>query len=140
MDAARILGIKQDDYDNALDRVSNIEKNAIDDGEFRPYRISQNIDAAFQLNADKMGVANPLNKAYATLEKIDTQLSSVSLDDLFPDITNPLIPMGLGLPLSIPGTGASNTPNLDPNVLRSSVNINNNTTSQSNFDKLFPNG
>ena len=36
MDAARTLGISEEKYDQALDRVSQTEQNAIDDGEFRP--------------------------------------------------------------------------------------------------------
>ena len=41
MDAARLLGITEEKYDQAMDRVSNIEQNAIDEGEFRPYTLSR---------------------------------------------------------------------------------------------------
>ena len=99
MDAARILGISATDYENALGGVSNAEQGAVDAGVFRPYTISRNIEDAFQLNADKIGAANPLIQAYGAIGKIENQLSSLSLDDLFPDITNPLIPMGLGMTL-----------------------------------------
>ena len=91
-----------------------------------------------------MGVANPLNKAYATLEKIDTQLSSISLDDLFPDITNPLIPMGLGLPFTTPGgdinsLSSLNTPAISPNVFTNQGgNVNyNQLTKFANFMREF---
>ena len=130
MDAARVLGISSEDYDNALGRVSNVEKNAIDDGEFRPYRISRNIDEAFQVNADKIGVQNPLTRAYAAIDSIDSQLSSLSLDDLFPDIQNPLIPMGLGLPFTTPGgdinaLSSINTAAVNPQALTNQTgNIN----------------
>ena len=144
MDAARVLGISEDKYDQALDRVSNIERNSIDAGEFRPYRISQKVDEAFQTHADEMGVPNPLYKAYATLEKIDNQLSTLSLDELFPDIQNPLIPMGLGMPFSTPGGDTNalsslNLPSVNPGAVTNqggSIPYNQLTTEQK-LDKLF---
>ena len=149
MDAARVLGISSEDYDNALGRVSNVEKNAIDDGEFRPYRISRNIDEAFQVNADKIGVQNPLTRAYAAIDSIDSQLSGLSLDDLFPDIQNPLIPMGLGMPFTtpadnagaatlptIPITGQVNTASMFPNFKGGNIPYNQLTTQQK-IDRLF---
>jgi hypothetical protein len=99
MDAARTLGISENDYKNALGRVSNREVNAIDQGRFRPYTLSRNIKSAFRDNAEAIGAANPLDAAYGAINSIATQLSETSLDDLFPDITNPLIPMGLGMTL-----------------------------------------
>ena len=113
MDAARTLGISEEKYEQALDRVSNVEQNAIDAGEFRPYSISLNIEEAFQTHADEMGVANPLDEAYDGIADIETQLSDASFDDLFPDIQNPLMPsimdqgtipgLNTGTPLNLPG-------------------------------------
>ena len=42
----------------------------------------------------KWVVPNPLDAAYDAIYDIEAQLSDTSLDDLFPDIQNPLIPMG----------------------------------------------
>ena len=147
MDAARTLGISQEKYDQALDRVSNIEKNAIDAGEFRPYKISRNIDEAFQTHADEMGVPNPLYKAYAALEKIDNQLSTLTLDELFPDIQNPLVPMGLGMPFTTPGGDTNalsslNLPGVNPQaVTNRGGNINyNQLTTEQKIDRLFGRG
>ena len=109
MDAARLLGISEEKYEQAMDRVSNVEESAIDDGEFRPYTLSAKVEEAFQTHADEMGVANPLDKAYDTIANLEDQFSDLSLDDLFPTgITNPLVPMGLGMPFTTPGgaTGA----------------------------------
>ena len=92
MDAARTLGITEEKYDQALDRVSQVEQDAIDDGEFRPYTLSAKVEEAFQTHADEMGAANPLDAAYDIISDIETQLSDTSLDDLFPDIQNPLMP------------------------------------------------
>jgi len=144
MDAARLLGISEEKYDQALDRVSMVEQNAIDDGEFRPYTISAKVEEAFQTHADEMGVANPLDAAYDAISNIEDQLSDLSLDNLFPDITNPLIPMGLGLPFTTPGddTGALNLPGVNPNALTNQGgNINyNQLTTQQKIDRLFGQG
>ena len=48
MNAARTLGISEEKYEQALDRVSQVEQDAIDEGEFRPYTISPKIEEAFQ--------------------------------------------------------------------------------------------
>jgi hypothetical protein len=111
MDAARLLGIKATDYENALDRISNLEVNAIDDGYFRPYKISQNIANAFEDNAKGIGATNPLDKAGRAIDKIASRLERVSLDEVFPNIENPLVPMNLGTPLNIPG--AATLPNVE---------------------------
>jgi hypothetical protein len=141
MDAARLLGISEEKYDQALDRVSMVEQNAIDDGEFRPYSLSAKVEEAFQTHADEMGVANPLDAAYDAIADIESQLSDLSLDNLFPNITNPLIPMGLGLPFTTPGgdTGSLNLPGVNPNALTNQGgNIPyNQLTSQQKLDILF---
>ena len=67
-----------------------------------------------------MGVANPLDAAYDTISNLEDQFSDLSLDELFPtDITNPLVPMGLGMPFTTPGgdTGALNLPGVDPRAV-----------------------
>ena len=141
MDAARLLGITEEKYDQALDRVSNVEQNAIDAGEFRPYTLSRNVEEAFQTNADEMGVANPLDEAYNVINNIASELSDISLDDLFPNIQNPLVPMGLGMPFTTPGgdTGALNLPGVNPQaVTNQGGNIPyNNLSTQQKIDILF---
>jgi len=141
MDAARTLGISTLDYENALARVSNTEQGAIDAGVFRPYTISRNVEEAFQLNANAIGVSNPLIAAYSAIGNIENQLSTLSLDDLFPDIQNPLIPMGLGMPFTTPGgdTGSLNLPSINPQaVTNQGGNIPyNQLTSSQKLDILF---
>jgi len=104
----------------------------------------KNIEEAFQTHADEMGVANPLDAAYDAISNIEDQLSDLSLDNLFPDITNPLIPMGLGLPFTTPGgdTGALNLPGVNPQALTNQGgNINyNQLTTQQKIDRLFGQG
>ena len=141
MDAARTLGISAEDYENSLGGVSNVEQGAIDAGEFRPYTISRNVEDAFQLNADRIGLPNPLMEAYSVIGDIESQLSTVSLDDLFPDIQNPLTPsiMDMG---TIPGlnTGTPlNLPSVNPQALTNQGgNIPyNQLTNQQKIDRLF---
>ena len=141
MDAARLLGITEEKYDQAMDRVSNIEQVAIDEGAFRPYRLSAKVEEAFQTHADEMGVANPLDAAYETISNLEDQFSDLSLDDLFPDITNPLVPMGIGTPFATPGgdTGSLNLPAVNPQaVTNTGGNIPyNNLSTQQKLDILF---
>ena len=124
-----------------MGRVSQVEQDAIDEGEFRPYSISANIEEAFQTHADEMGVANPLDAAYDIISDIESQLSDSSLDDLFPDISNPLTPsiMDQGI---IPGlnTGTPlNLPSVNPQALTNQGgNIPyNQMTNQQKIDRLF---
>jgi len=144
MDAARILGISDEKYDQALDRVSRVEQSSIDEGIFRPYEISRKVQQAFQTHADEMGVANPLDAAYDIISDIQSQLQDVTLDDLFPDIQNPLTPsiMDMG---PIPGlnTGTPlNLPGVNPNVLTPQggnipYNQMNNEQRLTYYDRLF---
>jgi len=141
MDAARLLGISDEKYEQALDRVSQVEQDAIDEGEFRPYTISDKIEEAFQTHADDMGVANPLDAAYDIISDIDSQLSDISLDDLFPDIQNPLMPsimdqgtipnINTGTPLNLPGVSPQAFTNQGGNIPYNSM------TTQQKIDRLF---
>ena len=125
MDAARTLGISQEKYDDAMD-ISQIEQTSIDQGVFRPYKISPNIEQAFQAHADEMGVANPLYAAYDIIYDIQSQLADSSLDDLFPDIQNPLTPsimdmgtipgLNTGTPLNLPGVNPQALTNQGGNI------------------------
>jgi len=141
MNAARLLGISDEKYEESLDGVSQVEQNAVDDGEFRPYTLSADIEEAFQTHADEMGVANPLDAAYDAISNLEDQFSELSLDNLFPNIENPLMPMDIGTPLNIPG-GALNLPNVDANlVANQGGNIPyNQLTTQQKIDILFGRG
>ena len=124
-----------------MDRVSQVEQTSIDQGIFRPYTISAKVAGAFQTHADEMGGPNPLDAAYDAIYDIQGQLSDTSLDDLFPDITNPLIPMGLGTTLPPLGglTGSLNLPGVNPQALTNQGgNIPyNQLTQQQKIDILF---
>ena len=141
MDAARTLGISDEKYDQAMDRVSNVEQSAIDEGVFRPYTISANIEEAFQTHADEMGVANPLDAAYDIISDLENQFSDLSLDDLFPDIQNPLMPsimdqgvipgLNTGTPLNLPGVNPGAFTNQGGTMPYNQM------TTQQKIDRLF---
>ena len=91
MDAARLLNISEDAFDSALDRISNVEVNSIDDNVFRPYTLSSNVRRAFQENADKLGLPNPLDKAMDAISDIQYKLADIPLSlGKFPDFPNPI--------------------------------------------------
>ena len=141
MDAARILGISEEDYDQALD-ISGVEENAIDDGEFRPYKLSPRVEEAFQTHADEMGVANPLDAAYDIISNLEDEFSDLTLDGLFPSIENPLTPsiMDMGpIPGLNTGTPLPFSPGVSPQaVTNQGGNMNyNQMTTQQKLDILF---
>ena len=144
MNAARLLGISDEKFEESLDGVSQVEQDAVDDGEFRPYTLSADIEEAFQTHADEMGVANPLDAAYDAISNLEDQFSELSLDNLFPNIENPLMPMDIGTPLNIPG-GALNLPNVDANLVANqggNLNYYQMTDEQkmAHIEKYFPQG
>jgi len=118
-----------------------VEQDAIDDGEFRPYTLSPKVEEAFQTHADEMGAANPLDAAYDIISDLENQFSDLSLDDLFPNIQNPLTPSIMDM-APIPGlnTGTPlNLPNVNPQALTNQGgNIPyNQMTNQQKLDILF---
>ena len=142
MDAARLLNISEDAFDGALDRLSNVEVNSIDNNVFRPYEISMNVKRAFQENAEKLGLPNPLDQAIDTINEIRSRLSNLPLSlGKFPDFPNPIATKTetgeeVAPPLSL------NLPNVEAELLKSSGlgTPSSNLTKQQQWDLLFPNG
>jgi hypothetical protein len=142
MDAARLLNISEDGFDSALDRLSNVEVGAIDDNEFRPYEISNNVADAFQDNADKLGLPNPLDQAMEIISEIRDQLAELPLSlGKFPDFPNPIADVTetgeeVAPPLSL------NLPNVQAETLAATGQANqySNLTTQQKLDLLFPRG
>ena len=142
MDAARLLNINEDAFDSALDRLSNVEVNAIDDNEFRPYQISDNVAAAFEENAEKLGLPNPLEEAIDVINDIREELADLPLSvGKFPDFPNPIATSTetgeqVAPPLSL------NLPNVEAQTLAAAGQTNqySNLTTQQKLDLLFPRG
>jgi len=141
LNAAQILGISDEAYRANVD-ISIREKNAIEQGIFRPYTPSMNIRQAFAENAAKIGAANPYESAADTIDSIRNELSNLSLNAAeFPVIDNPLMPSILDqrmLPNINTGT-ALNLPSVSANVVGAQGgNIPyNQLTSQQKLDILF---
>ncbi len=89
--AAKVLGMSEDSISEGM--IKRGERKAFDsliEGEFRPLKISKDVQDIFEIRASELGVANPYERAESVIDSIADQLSSVSLrGDLFPDITNP---------------------------------------------------
>jgi len=78
-------------YDNMENRGERRAYNSLVDGEFRPLRISKDVEGIFETKASELGVANPFFEASMIIDRIQNVLENVSLvGDLFPDIPNPL--------------------------------------------------
>ena len=142
MDAARLLNISEDSFDSALDRISKVEVNAIDDNEFRPYTLSQNVRNAFADNAERLGLPNPLEQAIDVINDIREELSDIPLSvGKFPDFPNPIADVTetgeeVAPPLSL------NLPNVQAETLAATGQANqfSNLTTQQKLDLLFPRG
>ena len=140
MDAARLLNISEIGFDNALDRVSNIEVNNIDQNIFTPYSLSAEVISAMSDNAAKIGVRDPLEVAGEVIANLEAQFNNVSLTlPEFPVFANPLQPIMQDTPL---GPTTLNLPSINNEVVSAQVqggNFNNLTTQQK-LDLLFGRG
>jgi hypothetical protein len=92
MEAAKILGMTNSAlYDNMDGRGERRAYNALEDGEFRPLKISKDVENLFDTKARELGVTNPFFRASTVIDRIQGILERVSLEgDLFPDLVNPL--------------------------------------------------
>ena len=142
LEAAKILGISDEAYNNNLD-ISGAEKNAIENGVFRPYVPSIRVRLAFAENASEIGESNPYDNAADAINSIRDQLQGVSLSDPeFPLIDNPLVPMNLGTTIPNIQTGALNLPSVSANTLTNQGGTNqfSNLTTNQKIDILFGKG
>jgi len=133
IDAARVLGIGEDEFRTAVGRLSGIEVNTIDNNMFRPINISPDIRNAFRENASAIGESDPLEAAIDVIINIQSQMRDVSLQEpQFPFIENPLLPSSQETPVT-PNT--LNLPNIDSNLISNTVN-NNSLSNLSTSQKL----
>ncbi len=89
--AAKTLGMSEDSISNRMvDRGERKAFNFLNEGMFRPLKISKDVQNIFAIRASELGVANPYEQAQGIIDSISDELSAVSLrGDLFPDIENP---------------------------------------------------
>ena len=123
MDAARILNVSESGFNSATDRISNVEKNSIDNNVFRPISISTDVRKAFAENAAKIGEADPYQEAASTINQIQQELADISLEETeLPFIENPLLPTAAENTITGPNT--LNLPGVDQQILAGSVQNN----------------
>ena len=140
IDAARILNISDDAFRSSTARLSNVDIATIDNNTFRPINISADIRLAFRENADRLGLADPLDTASSVIQDIQSQMRDVSLSDSeFPFFENPLLPITQDTPatptsLNLPGINSNIVNN--PGAAGSFSNL---TTAQK-LRILFPQG
>ena len=91
IDAARILDINEDALNESLERgASRKEIGALEEGIFRPYDISREIYNTIGENAERLGVANPIEIAEPVISSIYDILSIAPLSlGEFPEFENP---------------------------------------------------
>ena len=117
-EAAKLLGMSTSQLEDSMDaRGAGAAFEYINDGEFRPFMPSRNIEELFDDLAVKLGIPNPYAAAESTLEKIESILEMVPLGGEFPQIPNPLKTSPLP---SLPGLGQ--TAGLPPVVGAATVN------------------
>jgi len=115
LDAARVLNISDEAFRASTGRLSNIEINTIDNNQFRPINISTDVLQAFRENAEKIGVANPLDTALDVIQELQSQMRDVSLQDVeFPVFENPLLPIMQDTPTT---PTSLNLPSIDANIV-----------------------
>jgi hypothetical protein len=91
IDAARILDINEEKLYESLQRgASKKEIGALEEGIFRPYDISREIYNTIGENAERLGVANPMEIAEPVISSIYDMLSIAPLSlATFPEFENP---------------------------------------------------
>ena len=121
IEAAKILGMSEDLISERMSaRGERRAFNFLNEGLFRPLKISKDVQNIFAVRASELGVPNPYESAQGIIDSIRDQLSSTSLrGDLFPEIQNPfnqsfLPDITLGPVGQLPPviTGATATPNI----------------------------
>jgi hypothetical protein len=140
IDAARVLNISDDAFRSSTARLSNVDVATIDNNIFRPINISPDIRLAFRENADKLGIADPLDTAASVIQDIQSKMRDVSLTDVeFPVFENPLLPImedTLATPTSL------NLPSIDANIVNNpgAAGSFSGLTTEQKLRILFPTG
>ena len=97
MEAAKILGMGEDAMNiNMEKRGERKAFDALNEGRFRPLKLSKDVKELFEIRAQELGVINPFEAAQDVLDRIAEILEMTPLGgDFFPDLENPF----KGLPL-----------------------------------------
>jgi len=140
MDAGKVLGLTEDKLIEAFDRVGTRAYNDLEDGFFRPFLPSKEIENAFYENAEKLGLSDPYEKAVDPINDIYGRLIDLNLDEpVFPNIENPLMPIMQDTPIT---PTSLNLPQVDQSIMTQTQAANNfsNLTMDQKIRLLFPRG
>ena len=140
MEAGEVLGLDEDQMQESFQRVGSKTYESLNEGVFRPFLPSPEVQQAFEINAEKLGLESPYEEAADVIENIYDELTDLDLNEgIFPDIANPLMPIMQDTPIT-PTT--LNLPSIDANAVNAQVqkNIRPDLTRQQLFDFLFPQG
>jgi hypothetical protein len=140
MEAGATLGLDEEQIQEAFSRVGTTAYSYLNEGTFRPFLPSAEIQQAFEQNAERLGLSNPYEEAQDAVETIYDQLTEVTLDEpVFPSIDNPLMPIMEDTPIT---PTSLNLPQIDQSVLTQTQVANqfSNLTMDQKIRLLFPNG
>ncbi len=148
MKAAQTLGLGEGQIEDVMIRRG--ERNAFNsliDGEFRPYKMSNDVESIFEINAERLGFSNPLNSALDVLDNIYEILTQTPTSlDVFPNLPNPfrqsIIPNLGSTPVGqLPPVVSGATPSVvNANARFGSIPTTVGQTNPEEFNKVFPNG
>jgi hypothetical protein len=126
VDAAKVLGMNEDQIETNFDNRG--ERRAfgfLNEGLFRPYSISRDVQELFAERAEEIGAPNPFDQAIDVLDRIRDVLESTSIrGDVFPNIENPFSNLPeptLGAAASLPGLPPMPNPALVNNAQFGSI-------------------
>ena len=112
MEAAKILGMSEGNLEENMDnRGAGTAFDSVNDGEFRPFSPSKNVQDLFDDLAVNLGIANPYDGAEEAIDRIQNILEMTPLDGEFPDIINPLKNLGAPALPQLNTTGLPPLPN-----------------------------
>ena len=89
--AAKLLGMTEEQIEETMvKRGERRAYNALIEGEFRPYSISNDVKSIFEFNAEQLGIPNPFEAAEDIIDTIQEILTETPTSlDMFPDLPNP---------------------------------------------------
>jgi len=111
--AGQILGVNEDQLEPVLGRISKKDSGAIEENEFIPFTISENIKRVFEENAAKLGVPNPYDEAENAIDSLSDVMSEINLTDpVWPDLTDlfDMSPARGMIPQNVPSGAAQINP------------------------------
>ena len=144
--AAQMLGMSEEAVEEKMvKRGERRAFNALIDGEFRPYSISNDVKNIFEFNAEQLGLPNPFDTAEDIIDTINEILSETPVSlDIFPDLPNPfrqsIIPNLGSTPVGqLPPVVSGATPSVvNANARFGSIPTTVGQTNPEEFNKVFP--